>query len=290
MFGLPSSLLTGHKGQAGRLSPRLWQKAYGQALATDGAANAYSFFDDFMHFYPVTVTTAAGQLQAGGGYFMYNEADATVGGIVPVATEVGGVIKFTTSSDTSDGDNHDLVLTTQGNVGTMGKVSLTTPKRLIFEAKVKFGSITDGDGSVFVGLTEEGLAAANGVINDSSGHITASKDMIGFLVTEDDNDALKFVYRKAGQAVQTVFTYSTALVASTYYNLGFIYDPDAPASQRIAAYINNVEQGTYITQTMLAAATFPSEEELTLTAAIKNSANNDPQSIYLDLWAFHQAG
>lgn len=275
-----------HKGNAeGPLSPRLWDKGFKQMLSPDGVSGASGFFDNFMNFGSITASGSVG------GYYGYIEVDATAGAIQNVANKLDGVIKLLTSTDAADGDNHDTVLTTGGNAGTMGVISDTagSDKLLIFEARVMFPSVTNGDGSVFIGMGEEGLAAANTPLVDSSGHTVSSDDLIGFLVTEDDNDALKFVYRKNGQTAQTVLTYGTALSANTWYNLGFRYDPAAPASKRIAIFINNVEQSTYVTATNIAAATFPDGEELALVAAIKNSADNDAQSVLLDSWAFYQS-
>lgn len=295
MFGLlPSALFTSHRGQSGGrgLSPRLWDKAIGQMASPDGMANAYSFFDDFNSFYPVTVTTAAGQLQPNNGYFAYIEDDATVGSIKPLPTEVGGVIKLLTSTDAADGNNHQTVLGTGGNVGTMAKISDTSgaDKLLVFEARIRLPSVTNGDGSIFVGLGEEGLCAAATPLTDSSGHVLASKDLIGFAVFEDDNDALKFVYRKAGQTAQTVLTYGTALAADTWYKVGFVYDPKAPSSKRVSIFVDNVEQSTYVTGTNIAAATFPDGEELAMYASIIASADADAQSFHMDWWGLFQQG
>lgn len=274
------------------LSGNLWDPAHETMLNPDGSAGSFSFFDDFLDFYPVTATTAAGQLQPGNGYFAYIEADLTVGSILPVADKDGGVIKFLTSTDAADGDNHATTLITGGNVGTMGKITDTagSEKLTVFESRFMLNSVTDGDGSVFIGMGEEGLAAANTPIVDSSGHTLSSDDLIGFFIGEDDNDALKFVYRKNGAALQTVLTYGTSLAASTWYKVGFVYDPAAPTSKRIKIFIDNVEQSTYVTGDNIAAATFPDDEELAMVASIKGSGNNDPQHFFMDWWAFHQAG
>lgn len=281
---LAAQLYTLHKGQRGSaLSPQLWSKAATGVLNGNGSG-AFGHFDDFENFGSITASGSVG------GYYGYIEVDATPGAIQNVANKSGGVIKLLTSTDSADGDNHDTVLTTGGNVGTLGAISdaAGADKLTIFEARVQFPSVTNGDGSVFVGLGEEGLAAANTPIVDSSGHTLSSDDLIGFFVGEDDNDALKFVYRKNGQALQTVLTYGTALSADTWYNVGFIYDPAREASKRIAIYVNNVEQSTYVTADNIAAATFPDGEELALVGAIKGSADNDPQNFLMDSWAFYQ--
>lgn len=289
---MPQALFTGHMGQSQRtVQTRMWQQLAGQALSPDGVARGNLLYDDFQTFYPVTVTTAAGQLQPGNGYFAYIEADNTVGSIKPVADKMGGVIKLLTSTDSADGDNHDTVLGTNGNVGVLGKISDTagSDKALVADFRFQLASVTDGDGSVFLGLGEKGLCAANTPIQDDSGHTLSDDDVIGFFIGEDDNDALKFVYRKNGGALQTVLTYGTALAKDTWYQAGFIYNPAAPSAKRIKIFIDNVEQSTYVTATNIAAATFPDGEDLAMYAAIKGSDDNDAQSFLLDSWAFFQA-
>ncbi|MEM6365598.1 MAG: hypothetical protein AAF745_14310, partial [Planctomycetota bacterium] len=74
------------------------------------------------------------------------------------------------------------------------------------------------------------------------------------------------------------------------YNVGFIYDPGAPSSQKIKIFINNVEQATKVTADEIAAATFPDGSDLAMCASVIASGNNDPQHFDLDFWAFYQAG
>ncbi len=295
MFGLlANALYTMHQGQSGGrgLSPRLWDRARGQMLTPDGFNNAYSFFDDFLSFQGVTLTTAAGQLQPPNGYFAYIEVDATVGSILQLATTVGGVIKLLSSTDAADGLDHQTVLGTGGNVGVMGVISDTAgaDKMLIFEARIRVPSIANSVGSVFVGLGEEGLCAAATPLATDTTHKLASKDLIGFTILEDDGDALKFQYRKAGQATQTVGTFGTALAADTWYKVGFVYDPIAPESQRISWYVDNEEQTSKVTATNIAAATFPDGEELAMYASVIATADAVPHSLQLDWWAFFQNG
>lgn len=290
---LSNTLFTGHRGQSGRgPSPRVWHKAHAALCTPDGADLATFFFDDFIDFYPVTVTSAAAELRPGGGYFAYIEVDATVGSIRPSAAYPGGVITLLTSTDAADGDNHDTVLTTGGNVGTLGMISDTAAdaKLTVFEARFRLPTITNGQGSYFIGMGEEGLGAANTPLVDSTGHTLSSDDLIGFVVLEGDNDALKFVYRKNGAALVTVLTHGEALVADTWYKVGFVYDPNGKSSERITIYVDNEEEGTYVTAANIAASTFPDGEELALVAAVKGSADNAPRTMLLDWWGFFQAG
>jgi len=286
----PSNLFVAQVGQRGsKLSPRLWQRLVETQLTPDGRDPGVGVFNDFDSFPTLTVTTAAGQLQPPAGYHAYIEADATVGriGHRPGSSSA---IELLTSTDTSDGDNHQTSLGTCGNAGTLGKIDDSAAKLLICEFRFRLNSVTDGDGSVFLGLGEEALGAAATPLVDNTGHEVADKDVIGFFIDEADNDALKFVYRKSGSAIQTVLTYGTALAADTWYNAGFIFDPDAESSKRIKIFVDNVEQSTYVTGDNIAASTFPDGEELAMYASIIASADNDPQHIDLDLWAFYQAG
>ncbi|MEM6692990.1 MAG: hypothetical protein AAF664_26410 [Planctomycetota bacterium] len=236
-------------------------------------------------------TTAGDQVQPPNGYFAYIEADATPGSIKQDDDEPSS-ITLTTSFDTADGENHDTVLVSNGNTGVLGMISdaVDDAKLLICEFRFKLPSVANNDGSIFLGLGEEGLAAANTPIQNAGSHDISSDDVIGFFIKETDRDQLSFVYRKAGSPLQEVMDYPVALVADTWYNVGFIYDPNAEASKRIKVFVNNEEQSTYVTADQIAASTFPDGEEMALVAAIKASANNDPQSVKLDFWSFYQAG
>jgi len=295
LFPNASSLYTQHISQVnGRgLSPALWRHLTTGTSAPDGSGGGTWFGDDFTSFTPVTVTTAAAQLQPGNGYYAYIEVDATVGSILPLATETGGVVRFLTSTDSSDGADHQTSLTTGGYVGTLGAISDTagSEKLTIFESRIRLTSVTDAAGSVFVGMGEEGLAAVATPHTQGAGQPLSSDDLIGWSINEADNDSLTFKYRLNGQTLTTAFTYGTALAAATWYKLGFIYNPRAEASKRISLYIDNVEQGTYITATNIATSSgsaFPDGEELAMIAAIIGSANNAPQSFDMDWWAFYQ--
>jgi len=288
----PSNLMATHIGQRGsKLSPRLWARLIDQMLTADGTPPGVMLYDDFDSFPNLSVTTAAAQLQPTNGYFAYIEDDATLGRIRQQPNQPSA-IELLTSTDAADGDNHDTVLGTNGNAGVLGVISDTPAdaKMLICEFRFRMNSVANTAGSTFLGLGEEGLCAANTPIADDTGHKISSDDLIGFFIGEDDGDALRFVYRKNGGAIQTVLTYGTALAANVWYNAGFIYDPQAPLSKRIKIFIDNIEQSTFITGDQIAAATFPDGERLAMYAAIKGSANAAAQHFDLDLWAFYQAG
>lgn len=283
MFSLlANALYTIHRGQGdGRgLSPDLWALARGQMLSPDGADNAYTDGDDFLRF--GTIAPANGGTTGGfsQGYAYYVDTTTAACSVQQIATEVGGVIRFATSAQ----DNYDANIQAGGTAGVFGKVDSTDYKMLIFETRVRFTQVGNTY-NWFVGLSEEGCAVTDGVFTDAGA--MADKDRLGFWVLEADGDALVFGYKKAGQTIQSLFT--TAISAATWYKLGFILNPKAPPSKRIAAYINNVEQGTYITDTLIAAATFPNGEEMSFLAGLKNQTTS-AQSVDMDWWAAFQNG
>lgn len=277
-----ANLLTTHLGQLGGrgLSPRLWSRVGGQALSGDGASNWHFSGDDFNSFGLTTAVAANVGRYAGqaGAYLSYED---TGNSIAQLASEVGGVMRVATDAT----DNDESWIQPGGAASVLGKVSTTAgaDKCMIFEQRVRFGQVSNTF-NFLGGLSEEGLAAADTVTDAGA---LADKDFIGFWITEADGDALKFGYRKAGGALQTVL--SSAIAVSTWYKLGFVYDPSAPPAKRIKVFIDNVEQSTYVTSTNLAAATFPDGEELNWLFGIKNG-EAAIKNADCDWWHFGQEG
>lgn len=281
MFMNPSSVFLTHLGQAGRtLSPRLWAHATGQALAPDGLLRGTFLYDDFVNFGATTaVSTNVGRYaSAGGAYYTFEDTGASVS---QIATNRKGVIALTTDAD----DNQEVNLTTGGNTGGLGLISDTAgdDKLQIFEARFSVSQIVTQN--IFIGLAEEGLAVTDGIIDDSGDH--TSKDMIGFSVNEDAASTLVFSYRKAGQTEQFPITSLATLAASTFVNVGWVYDPQAKTTERIKIYYNNEENATKVTGANISAATFPDGEEMAMYACVKNVT--DITTLNLDSWAFYQA-
>lgn len=287
-----NALYTLHQGQSGGrgLSPRLWGKAYGQMLSPDGASNAFMIGDDFLNFGghspAIDGTTAlpSATIPGPNGYGVYTDTTTSACSIAPIATASGGVCRIATGAT----DNHEAWLTAMGNLGVFGAISDTagSDKLTIFEARVRVGQVANNGGAFFLGLAEEGLAAADTKADDTG--VMASKDFIGFNTIHSDGDLLSINYRKAGADQQSVGS-GSALTASTWTKLGFVYDPKEVASKRIKFFIDNVEQSDYVTGDNIAASTFPDGEELVFLAGIKNGGAA-ASTLDIDWWQFFQAG
>jgi hypothetical protein len=283
-------LYTTHKSLTGQgtnrgLSPNIWSRLMGGNLSQDSLLTGYFAGDDFLTFGDTyAVASNLGRYASGGG--CYRTYEDTGDSVAMVVDEVGGVVELLT--DTTDNDE---VWMQPGNLTTvLGKISDTAgaDKMMLFEARIKASHVTNTL-NWFVGMSEEGLAAADTV---SDAGALADKDFIGFWVLEADGDALKFGYNKAGAGgVTTLATYGTALSADTYIKVGFAYDPSPhiKPAKRISFYVDNVEQTTYATDTLIAAATFPDAEELNMLVGVKNGSAA-AKSVSLDWWAFYQQG
>lgn len=179
------------------------------------------------------------------------------------ATELNGV--FAVGS--TGADNDEGYITSGNNEAGFVSISSTTPKKLWFEARIRPSSITDV--AMFVGLSEEGLAAADTLANNTGA--LASKDFVGFHSDTAGPTALDCVYREESQdAVVTKATAQT-IEAAAWYKLGLHYD-----RRFLHWYIDGVEEaltstvtgvttdritGVYA-QEISAATNFPDAEEL----------------------------
>lgn len=283
-----SSLYTNHVGQAGsKLSPRLWSRLVEQALTPDGDAPGIFVYDDFLQFQGFTNassgTTAlpSTTVPSVDGYKVYVDSATTASGISRLADVTGGVARFAPGAT----DNH-LAILYGGDLGTLSDTA-GSDKLTIFEARIRLATqVTDG--SVFVGLASPGAVVDGGLIADAGG-LKADQGGIGFQVKEDDPDGIDFVYQAASQTQQVKINPAQVAVADTWYNLGFLYDPSAPASKRIKVFVDNVEQSTYVTATNIATATFPDGDYLGMFAAAMTEGTTS-RLLDVDCWAFYQAG
>jgi hypothetical protein len=275
----PSNLMVPQVGQRGsKLSPRLWSRLIEEGLTADGSAPGDLLIEDFTSVFPQT----ANDTQV--GPFLFHRE---TGGTVTAPAGVKSAARITAGSS-ADGAG---TLISNGNTGSVGVISDTAgaDKLTIFEARFALGSVTDSNGSLFIGLCAPASGATAKPLASSNPQALADQQAIGFVVQENDNDSLKFQYMAGSGSVQTVVTYGTALAAGQYYNVGFVYDPAAPASEKIKIYIDNVEQASKVSASDIAASTFPDGDNLAICASLKATATEAP-TVDIDLLAFYQAG
>ena len=283
----PSGLVTTYRGSSYRaFSPRIWSRLQQIALATpNGDDGLYVIGSDLRAFGPTTaLSSTTGRYASDGGivYLSYQDTSDT---IAQIATDRNGAVTLTTAAT----DNNQSVLVAgSGAASVMALISDTAgdDKPCAFECRFKIGVLAET--AAFIGLSEEGLAADSTLIDDTGA--LASKDFIGFHIPAHASVATcSAVYRKAGQAATTSISGLKTMVADTYYNMGFVYDPGKPTANRITWYLDNAEQTTYVTGTQIAAATFPDGEELQPIFTVK-AGEASAKTLTLDSWFFGQLG
>lgn len=227
-------------------------------------------FEDFNNV-PVFASTTSQN-----GWYTYQDTGVTMQGS---PTEMG-VLEVAGNAT----DNDEGILTSGGNLAGSFKISTTDGSKFMvgFEARLKKASIADNALAFFIGLGEEGLAAANTLVDDTGA--VADKDHIGFHVDHAAGETLDAVYGKESGTQKVNVAGVDTLVADTYVKVGFLYNPSAPAAKKIAWFINGKEQSTYVTNTLLTtAADFPAGEELALLFATKVGAAAEVKA-QLDWW------
>lgn len=287
---LPNALFTGHlnarasnSGNRG-LSAELWYKASANMLSPDGYPGTF-FFDDFTGgagYAPgigggTTLPSVAGPSM--GNYSVYVDTATAASSITQVDNVTGGVCRLSTAV-TAD---HLAIM----NTGALGEISRTAGERAvtIFEARIALPTqVTTG--AAFCGLATQNAVADGGLIAGAGGLIAAGSG-IGFATPGADSDGIDFVYQAGGQALQTRIADLQVATAGTFYKFGFIYNPSAPIDKRITVYKDGVKQTTYVTDTLMSAATFPNSTHMGLHAAVMG-LTGVARSLDLDWWAFYQ--
>jgi hypothetical protein len=258
---------------SGRFSDALWADLPSEVLY-DPAVGVYRE-EDFINFgqSALVASNVGWYVGKAGPYKSYEDT----GNSVAQDPTALGTLKISI-----DSDNDETSLQSNAGTGVLGKItSGGNGRKLWFETRIAAGQIVTQN--LFVGLMEEGCAAV-GTIGDTG--TLADKDYIGFQVAEGASSTLTFTYKKAGQTAQTPLTNLATLAANTYVNVGFVFDPGIGAAQRIRVYVNGVKQGTYVTAAQIAAATFPSGEEMSFIYAASAAAAT--KTFYCQGWRFAQ--
>jgi hypothetical protein len=241
-----------------------------------GTRSGIFWADDFIDWVG-DAGAGAGETQS---YLGYGDVGVTITNLVGAET---GVVEV--AGNDADNDEGSIQLGSATSNCAIISDTAADAHKLWFEARFSKASVADNACSIFVGLAEEGLAAADTLV-DNTGAI-ADKDMIGFNVLQASGEEIDFVYNKDGGSIQTVIDDGGDITAATFMNVGFVYDPTKPTANRIKIVIDNVVQSTYVTGANIAAATFPDGEELSLLWATKVGAAAESKA-QLDWWAFAQ--
>jgi len=198
---------------------------------------------------------------------------------VHVVDTLDGRLTVTTGAT----NNHQSMLATAVDLGHISDADGEKAK-LWFEARVKVSSIADA--GIFVGLAAEADAAVD-FLDDDSADIVTTVNGIGFHTATASPAAVRTVYHNGSGEATEVEAGVHTLVAATYVKLGFVYDPNAVASERIKYYVNGTPTATAVTATNIAASTFPDSVNMGLMLTTK-TGEAVTKSLIVDWWRFAQ--
>lgn len=209
------------------------------------------------------------------GWERYIDTSNTIRNLVVDTTAVetgsrGGVLRLLTDATDNDGPVIQYQTANGAAPFLIGNTAGAAWK-LWYEARIRKSTITDNQCAIFAGLSQVNCAADNGLLTDDTGDVVDSISAIGFRVLHDNGEELDFVYQDAAQTSPVeVIANITAMVASTWIKVGFVYDPNEVDARKIKIYVNGDEQGTYVTTANIDAATFPENDAMTLVFGSKN--------------------
>ena len=255
-------------------SPGMWADCPLLELAI-GSRSGIRIRDDFL-------VNAAEDGADTDGYQRYIDTSNTIRNLVVDVTALatgsrGGVLRLATDATDNDGPTIQQQNANGGAQILIGNTAGAAWK-LYFEARIR-KTIADDGSALFVGLAQLGTPADNGLLADDTGDLVDSISAIGWRVkhvnggTTGQNAKLDFVYQDAAQTVPVVTLASAAtMVASTWIKVGFVYDPNAIAAEKIRLYINGQEQSSYVTTANIDAATFPENDAMSFVFGAKNGS------------------
>lgn len=260
---------TGNTGVRGR-SDALWSLVPWHNWA-HGEGGLFDF-DDFLNL-PVLSTSANT-----GKYASFVDTSCTL---------TQGDAQWGTAAFGFDGTAADTVaLEYGGNSGAFIKFDTTSKYAVAFECRFKKSSVTTNDCGFFIGLADEGQAADNTLV-DTTGALEDA-NFLGFHQPMGTSAAtVNFVCRNNGNTAASLLAGAATMTADTYIKLGFLYLPAGHVrpSKRLRIFVNGVEQSTYVTDTQVAAATFPNDANLAPLLYIKNGSGSNAQTATVDWWA-----
>ncbi len=240
----------------GRFQPALWDIYQRRARTADITEDGIHRSWDFDNW-----GDTADSVTLKDGWTLHTD---TGNSVVQVTAIDGGVLRLTTTTT----DNNSVDIMEGGNVGQVSITSAGTAMTA-FDCRVRFTQVTNTY-NMFAGLTAAGSAADNGFFSDAGA--TADRACFGFTVLESGGAALEFTYKKAGQTAQ-ITTGLKTIVGATWYCLGAIVDTTEPnPAHRVKIFIDNAVVA-YLSDTDLAAATFPSAVSMGFGMSIKNQTN-----------------
>ena len=244
-------------------SPAIWNRV---SWSDIHHGKVKHFYEDFTSLaIPLAAASNAAVYVGDKGWYSYED---TGDAVTQLATDSNGVLNVSIAAT----NNNETWLQAGSATSVMfvPNTKANSGTSIFFEARVNMSTLV---GNMFVGLMEEGEAAAD-TLSDSG--VVADLDFIGFHVSESTPTVATFKYNKTSSSVSdgtVVIASAATLVADTFVKLGFVVDmAESDNNKRVKAYVDGVELGTYVTNSAFENTTlFPTGEEMHVIFGGKNN-------------------
>lgn len=261
---LESSFYTSHRGQTGNegRSPRIWDLFFRSLQSPDIGRSPFGHFEDFGNFGGVAPAISGAVAGASGGFATYTDTATTASSVTQIAHS-NGVARLLAGATA----HHEASMQAGGATGATWSVAASKASKVRgFEARVRVPTgLTSVNQGAFIGLVTAGNAVADFMANTT----LAIKDanLVGFHMPIGAGSAVRPVFRKVGYAINDTLGVVNTYVAGTWVKLGFVYDPNADASEALTFYVNN-QRVAYLTQVQVDSI-FPVDALMSPIIAIK---------------------
>lgn len=272
-------------------SPQMWHDCPYDEIDSD-MGKGYGFKDDFVNFsdhisdqsvqtYDTYIDTGV-QMTARKGVAAPFLPGGGVGGILLV--------------DGNNADNDESVLSTFGApfivTDDVDATAAPVARKLWFECRIALESVANNELGWFVGLAHDfgsSVSVAKTLcLTDDDANLGAFS-FLGFHADLADGNAIDAVYKSESGSQTVNIAGAQVPVVDTWYKLGFVFDPGAPTTERIAWYVDGVKQTTFVTGTQIAAAAFPDLEPMAMVLGTKNGdGGSAAHEFYMDWWQCYQ--
>jgi len=265
-------------------SPIIWNDCPVTGIMTDPAKGQH-IFDDFKNSLVATSNTTTTTFATGVGrvlgdvnWYAYQENDAVAD--IVIQADDDGVLLLQ-----NEGTDADVAaIATGSNVeGRFLTPTAGRAKKLWFEARVKFVSITNSDDGSFIGLCAPGECKDAGGAMAAGGASMSDVDYVGFAKLSGDCDDLTLVYNEATLGTAQSDTGVITLKADTWVRIGFKI-----VTKGQGTYLQWYADGAYLGSShdvdlTLANAHWPSTTDMAaLISHVGESGVADADGIYID--------
>ncbi len=207
------------------------------------------FFDDLQEGIVVAANQTTAQAAALGTAGKFAAFALTGTAISTLATDTGGVVTLTVTTD----EDADCSIAYPLNTLTAGMFKFASGKKLWMECRVKVDNVTNDKINLFCGFAEEGQMATNQLMA-AAGGATSDEHYVAFKIEQADGDQWQTQYNTNSGGHTVLQVAAGTITINSYSKLGIYFD-----GTTITYYIDGVALADTVE---ISGTNFPVDEEM----------------------------